>query len=209
MSLKIVVLGSNGFIGSRLCLKLSTLKKFYISPTEQISLDKIILFDINESKDNYFKNKILSDPRCEFIYGDICDKQTIIKVLDPQMIYTRVTVIHLAAVLSGYCEQNFDLGMKVNLYGSLNVIESLREITKTKSILNGKPQIYFYSSTDYTLCFNDTNRKIPTNEESFRLSPVSYGCQKACMEILISDYTRKGFIDGRVGRFAAVIGMYL
>ena len=207
MSLKLVVLGSNGFVGSRLCLKLSTLKKFYISPTEQVTLGKIILFDVNESKDQYFKDKIASDPRCEFIYGDISDKSTVLKLLDPENRYTRVTVIHLAAVLSGYCEQDFDLGMKVNLYGTLNVLEALRQITKEKSILGGKPQIYFYSSTDYTLCFNDTNRAIPTNEESFRLSPVSYGCQKACVEILVSDYTRKGFIDGRVGRFAAVIGI--
>lgn len=70
----------------------------------------------------------------------------------------------------------------------------------------GAPQIYAYVSTDYVACFNEQNRTHPVTEESFRLSPVSYGVQKACNELLISDYTRKGFMDGRVGRLSAVIG---
>ena len=55
----------------------------------------------------------------------------------------------------------------------------------------GSPQTYVYASTDYVACYNEYNKTHPVTEESFRLSPVSYGCQKACNEILISDYTRK------------------
>merc|ERR1712070_971286 len=58
----------------------------------------------------------------------------------------------------------------------------------------------------YVTCFNKFNKTNPCTEESFRLSPVSYGCQKACVELLVCDYTRKGFLDGRVGRLSAVIG---
>ncbi len=206
MSLKVVVLGSNGFVGSRLSLNLSKLTHLHISPTQTLPLDKIILFDVCAPQNDHFRRTISADPRCQFVCGDLCDKDTVMRLLDPQNTFTRVTVIHLAAVLSGKSETDFDLGMKVNLLGTLNVMDCLRETTRTHSILGGVPQIYFYSSTDYALCFNDTNRTIPTNEESFRLSPVSYGCQKACIEILVSDYTRKGFLDGRVGRFAAVIG---
>lgn len=115
---------------------------------------------------------------------------------------TRVTVIHLAAILSGYAEENFDLGMKVNLHGTLNVMEVLRGLCP----LLGGPQVYTYVSTDYVACFNEYNQTHPVTEESFRLSPVSYGCQKACCELLICDYSRKGFLDGRVGRLSAVIG---
>jgi nucleoside-diphosphate-sugar epimerase len=89
--------------------------------------------------------------------------------------------------------------MKVNLFGSINVIECVRAL-KDKL---GAPQKYVYVSTDYVTCFNEYNKANPVNEESFRLSPVSYGCQKACVELLLCDYTRKGFIDGRVGRLSA------
>lgn len=70
----------------------------------------------------------------------------------------------------------------------------------------GAPQIYLFTSTDYVACYNETNKAAPVSEESFRLSPVSYGVQKACVELLLCDYTRKGFIDGRVGRLSAVLG---
>ena len=83
-------------------------------------------------------------------------------------------MLHLAALLSGYAEENFDLGMKVNLHGTLNVMERVRELGAKL----GAPQIYLYVSTDYVACFNEYNRTHPVTEESFRLSPVSYGVQK-------------------------------
>merc|ERR1719305_1221323 len=70
----------------------------------------------------------------------------------------------------------------------------------------GSPQIYVFTSTDYVAAYNDANKKTPVSEECFRLSPVSYGVQKACVELLLCDYSRKGFIDGRVARLSAVIG---
>merc|ERR1719174_1740082 len=70
----------------------------------------------------------------------------------------------------------------------------------------GTPQIYVFTSTDYVAAYNDANKITPVSEESFRLSPVSYGVQKACIELLVCDYSRKGFSDGRVARISAVIG---
>merc|ERR1719230_1734280 len=115
---------------------------------------------------------------------------------------TRVTCIQLAAVLSGYAESDFDLGMKVNLQGAIGVMEALRAVGAQL----GCPQVYLFTSTDYVTAYNETNKENPTNEESFRLSPVSYGVQKACVELLLCDYSRKGFIDGRVARLSAVLG---
>merc|ERR1712070_769049 len=81
-------------------------------------------------------------------------------------------------------------------------MERIRNLT---NFLN-QPQVYVFTSTDYVTCFNRNNRSKATNEESFRLSPVSYGIQKAANELFICDYSRKGFIDGRVARISAVIG---
>ena len=96
----------------------------------------------------------------------------------------------------------FNLGMKVNVYGTLGVMECVREL----GVQLGRPQKYVYTSTDYVTCFNSANKESPCNEESFRLSPVSYGCQKACMELMVCDYSRKKFLDGRVARLSSVIG---
>jgi nucleoside-diphosphate-sugar epimerase len=168
-------------------------------PTEELELKKITLFDLNDPA--AVDDAVLADTRIEWVKGDLTDKETIEKVVAPDGC-TRVSVIHLAALLSGYSEVNFDLGMKVNLFGTLNVMERVRSLCE---VLGG-PQIYLYVSTDYVACYNEFNKANAVTEESFRLSPVSYGCQKACNELLISDYTRKGFLDGRVCRLSAVIG---
>lgn len=207
MSLKVVVIGGNGFVGQKVSSSLSLLSRMNISPNMDYSLDKIIIFDVNDPSE-IFRNSLSSDSRIEFVKGDLCDRNTMLNVLNPQdgnNNYDRVTVIHLAAILSGPSEKNFDLSMKVNVFGTLNVVECMRSISNKL----GSPQIYFYASTDYTLAYIPINQNNATNEESFRLSPVSYGCQKAAMEILISDYTRKGFIDGRVGRFCGILGMFV
>lgn len=161
-------------------------------------IGKIVLFDIN---DKGIPQRAKSDARSTIALGDLTDKATVLAALDPTG-FTHVTVIHLAALLSGNSEDNFDLGMKINLFGTINVMECVREVSKVL----GSPQIYIYVSTDYVAAFNEYNRTHPVTEESFRLSPVSYGCQKACCELLVCDYTRKGFLDGRVARLSAVIG---
>jgi len=86
--------------------------------------------------------------------------------------------------------------------GTLNIIERMRNLSRKLK----KPQVYVYTSTDYVACFNEFNKLNPVGEESFRLSPVSYGIQKASNELFICDYTRKGYINGRVARISAVIG---
>jgi len=195
---KVVVLGAGGLVGIRLCQRLLSLQQMHVSPSVVLPLKSIVLFDVNEKSIPDF---LKTDPRIEVVIGDLCSPQDIHRAIAPKGC-TRVTTIHLAALLSGNSEDNFDLGMKINLYGTLNVIECIRAL---KDKLGG-PQIYVYSSTDYVACFNEYNKTHPVTEESFRLSPVSYGVQKACNELLICDYTRKGFIDGRVARLSAVIG---
>jgi len=170
-----------------------------LQPTEELALTKLTLFDLNEPK--MLDAAVTEDPRVEIVLGDLTDKETMEKVVAPDGC-ARVTVIHLAALLSGYSEVNFDLGMKVNLFGTLNVIERVRSVGAAL----GAPCIYLYASTDYVACYNDANKASPVTEESFRLSPCSYGCQKACNELLLSDYTRKGFVDARVCRLSAVLG---
>lgn len=92
--------------------------------------------------------------------------------------------------------------VQVNLHGAIGIMDALRAVGDKL----GCPQVYLFTSTDYVACYNEANKAAPVTEESFRLSPVSYGVQKACVELLLCDYSRKGFVDGRVGRLSAVLG---
>jgi len=205
MSLKLVVIGAGGLVGIRVAERLVQNKTFGTSPTQQLPLTSIVLMDLNDIS-KQLPMSVTKDSRVRIVTGSLADPTTMEEILSPNekggKTYTRVTVIHLAAVLSGNAEDNFDLGMKINLYGTLSVLEVMRKISAQLK----QPQIYFFCSTDYVCAFIEKNKVSPVNEESFRLSPVSYGVQKACVELLVSDYTRKGFLDGRVGRLSAVIG---
>lgn len=179
---------------------MKALQKMHIGPTKELPLKRVVLCDMRDCSKELAS--VLTDSRFEMAVGDLCDKNFIEKVISPGEGITAVTVLHIAAMLSGNSEDNFDGAMQNNLFGPIQVMETLRVVGKKL----GRAQNYLFCSSDYVCCFNNLNKKNPVNEESFRLSPVSYGCQKACMEILVCDYTRKGFIDGRVARLSAVIG---
>jgi len=196
----VVVLGCSGLVGSALSKRIVHFSEMSVCDGNRpLKVKRIVL--LSRRRTNEVDQILRTDSRVKFIKGDICNPRDIKEALDPEGC-TRLTVYHLAALLSGNSEENFDLGMKVNLFGTLRIMEEIRRI----GVELGAPQIYVFTSSDYVTCFNKTNRENPTNEESFRLSPVSYGCQKACIELLLSDYSRKGFIDGRIARLSAVIG---
>lgn len=94
-------------------------------------------------------------------------------------------IFHLAAIVSGEAEQEFDKGYRINLHGTMNLLESVRKAGNT-------PRVVFTSSIAvFGAPFPD---KIPDN---FFTTPLtSYGTQKAIGELLLADYTRKGFLDG-------------
>jgi len=201
MSVKVVILGAGGLVGARMMEDLVQRSTFGVgSPDGPLPLSKIVLFDMRDISAD-LTDKQREDMRVSCVAGDLTDRAMLDMIFAPDGC-TRVTVIQLAAVLSGYAESDFELGMKVNLYGAIGVMDALRAVGDKL----GTPCIYLFTSTDYVTAYNATNKENPTNEESFRLSPVSYGIQKACVELLLCDYSRKGFVDGRVGRLSAVLG---
>jgi D-erythronate 2-dehydrogenase len=94
-------------------------------------------------------------------------------------------VFHLAGVVSGEAEVNFDLGYHVNLDGTRQLFEAIRQ----QQIA---PRVVFTSSIAvFGAPFPDV---IP---DDFQQTPLtSYGAQKLMSELLLADYTRKGFFDG-------------
>lgn len=97
----------------------------------------------------------------------------------------RAVVFHLAGVVSGEAEVDFDKGMQVNLDATMRLFEALRRIECS-------PRVVFTSSIAvFGAPFPDP---IP---DDFHLTPLtSYGTQKLAGEALLADYSRRGFFDG-------------
>ncbi|MDP3256988.1 D-erythronate dehydrogenase [Bosea sp. (in: a-proteobacteria)] len=104
-------------------------------------------------------------------------------------------IIHLAAVVSGEAEADFEKGYRINLDGTRFLFEAIR--------LTGdgyKPRVVFTSSVAvFGAPFHD---KI--GDEFFTTPLTSYGTQKAICELLLSDYSRRGFLDGLSIRFPTI-----
>lgn len=107
------------------------------------------------------------------------------------MIGSRPDVIfHLAAIVSGEAEADFDKGYRINLDGTRALFEAIRQEGIREAPY--KPRVVFTSSiVVFGAPFPDA---IP---DDFNLTPLtSYGTQKAIGELLLADYSRRGFLDG-------------
>ena len=102
-------------------------------------------------------------------------------------------IFHLAAIVSGQAEQDFDKGYSINLDGTRNLLEAIRRA-------GIKPRLVFASSIAvFGAPFPEA---IP--DDYFTTPLTSYGTQKAICELLISDYTRRGILDGYALRLPTI-----
>ena len=104
------------------------------------------------------------------------------------------TIFHLASLVSGGAEQNFELGTKVNLDATRDLLEACR-------LAGHRPKFVFASSIAvYGGALPD-----PVTDDTPPLPRLSYGAQKLVCEVLIDDYSRRGYIDGRALRLPGVL----
>jgi len=180
--MRVVILGGAGFLGQKLAKAL--LKKGYIENNGQKQdITKLVMFD--RIKPN------LQDNRLELITGDLTKPETLASVISQN---TDV-IFHLAAVVSGEAEQNFELGMNVNLLATQNLLELCRNLAKPPKLLFAS-SVAVFGGDDMPETITDTTASTPQS---------SYGTQKAIAELLINDYSRKGYIDARVLRYPTIV----
>ncbi|MDH4188640.1 MAG: NAD-dependent epimerase/dehydratase family protein, partial [Betaproteobacteria bacterium] len=104
------------------------------------------------------------------------------------------TVFHLASLVSGGAEQDFELGTRVNL-------DATRELLEACRIAGHAPRFVFTSS----IAVYGGTLPDPVTDDTPALPRLSYGAQKLACEILINDYTRRGFLVGATLRLPAVL----
>ena len=136
----------------------------------------------------------LDHDRLELLTGDITDRSFIEQMMTDDV----ATVFHLASVVSAGAEQDFDLGYAVNLLGTIALLDRCREIADATG---RQPMVVFTSS----LATYGSGAGNPVVDATALRPETSYGVQKAAAELLLNDYHRKGFIDGRGLRLPTVV----
>lgn len=180
--MKVLITGGAGFLGGRLAKKLLERGRLSSANNKDARIDQMVLVDVVEGEP-------LIDERVRTIVGDIGDPAFLRTTIDANT----DSIFHLAAIVSGQAEADFDLGMRINLDASRQLLDICRS-------LGHCPRLVFASSVAVY------GGELPqTVSDTTALAPQSsYGTQKAVIELLVNDYSRKGFIDGRVLRLPTI-----
>jgi len=173
--MRILVTGGAGFLGQQLVRALVA-RSDGVPP-----FSSIVAADLAAG--------VFVDPRVEYRVGSMTDPAFVRAIVEPDV----GLVFHLAAVLSGQSEAEFDLGLAVNFDATRLLLERCRS-------LGGAPRLVFTSSIAVY-----GGRLPAVVPEDMSLRPdLSYGAEKAMTELLILDYARRGFISAVVCRVPTV-----
>jgi nucleoside-diphosphate-sugar epimerase len=182
--LKILVTGAAGMIGRKLCERLAREGKLGNAPIASLHM-----VDVVEPK----------APQASFAIktgaADISQEPPVRALVadKPDAIF------HLAAIVSGEAERDFDKGYAVNFDGSRFLFDAVRREHQASGGAYKPRLVYASSAAVFGAPFPDG---IP---DEFHLTPLtSYGTQKAVGELLLADYTRRGFFDGVGLRFPTI-----
>lgn len=183
--MKVVITGGGGFLGRRLARQLRARGQITGPSGQPETIDELVLFDVVAPPP-----EDLADNRVRAVTGDVADRKLMAELIDRKT----ASVFHLAAVVSAGAEADFDLGYRSNLEGTLAVLEAARAT-------GNRPRLVFAS----TLAVYGGEIPPEVNETVALTPQTSYGSQKAIGEILLNDYTRKGFVDGRALRLPTIV----
>jgi nucleoside-diphosphate-sugar epimerase len=170
--MKIAITGAGGFLGRRLAQVLLADPK-----TERLVLSDLATIP-----------PFTDDRRLFLRPGDLSDPEAAEAIVDGADV-----IFHLAAVVSGQAEAEFDLGMKVNLDATRILLEAARRARRC-------PRFVFSSSL---AVFGPPLPELVADGTAVH-PQSSYGTQKAVGELLVADFSRRGFVDGRVIRLPTV-----
>jgi nucleoside-diphosphate-sugar epimerase len=180
MTMKVVVTGGAGFLGQRLIREVLQRGQLTDSRGERHRVDEVVAVDqVSASAQDGVTSLV----------GDVGDAAFI-----RQAVHGADSVFHLAAVVSGAAEADFDLGMRVNVDGTRALLEALRGDGR-------RPKLVFSSSV---AVFGGALPAV-VEDSTTPMPQSSYGVQKLIGELLVGDYSRKGYLDGRAVRLPTIV----
>ncbi len=182
--MKVVVTGGSGFLGQRLIGALCGRGRLTGADGRERAIERIVAVDRGACAEP------VVDGRVGYALGDVADAAFIDRVLDVDT----DSVLHLAAVVSGEAERDFDLGMRVNLDGTRGLLEACRRLKQP-------PKLVFASSV---AVFGPPLPQVVADSTA-PTPQASYGVQKLAGELLVGEFSRKGFVDGRCVRLPTIV----
>ena len=172
--MKILITGGGGMLGQKLIAGLAKVGSLNGKKIESITV--VDAYKQSQALDG-FDFKITSK------IVDITDR----KECDAMIAEKPDVIFHLAAIVSGEAESDFEKGYRVNVDGMRNLFEAIRLISNDYC-----PRVVFTSSVAVY-----GGPYLEVADDNFILQPAtSYGVQKAIGELLLNDYSRRGFFDG-------------
>lgn len=180
--MRILITGGTGFLGRKLAAALLRDGRVEVDDHAH-EVTAITLFDAFPGEG------VPDDPRVRVVTGDIADPGDLAPLAaDADLVW------HLAAIVSANAEADFDRGLRINLDGTRMLLEALRETGRA-------PRLVFASS----LAVYGGEMPDPIVDGTHLTPQTSYGTQKAIGELLVADYARKGFVDGRALRLPTIM----
>ena len=178
----ILITGAAGMIGRKLTERLVVDRALNGKPIDKLTLVDIVAPARPAGFSDHVKTRA----------ADLADPGVAAKAVSerPDVIF------HLAGVVSGEAELDFDKGYRVNLDGTRALFEAIR-----KTGDGYKPRVIFTSSMAvFGAPFHDAI------SDEFHLTPLtSYGTQKVMCEAMLADYTRRGFFEGVGIRLPSIV----
>lgn len=181
----VIVTGGSGFIGTRLVANLLERGTAIAHDDDSHDINNVVVVDLTPPAE-----QLAADPRVRFEPADLSHPDTFSSLVTSNV----GVVFHLAAAVSGECEQDFDLGLRVNLASTQSLLEACRHRAR-------RPRLVFTSS----VAAYGGELPAVVGDDTPLTPQTSYGAQKCIGELLVNDYSRKGFIDGRCVRLPTVI----
>jgi len=181
--MQIVVTGAAGFLGRRLIAALLRRGSIVTASGVTTSITRIGAFDVVSAGG-------FQDDRVTPVVGDISDPSQVARVIGPDTI----SVFHLAAIVSGQAESDFDLGMRINIDSTRLAMERIRSAAPGAKFL----------MTSSVAVFGGDLPDIVSDSQVWR-PQSSYGTQKAISDLLLADYSRRGYLDGRSLRMPTIV----
>jgi D-erythronate 2-dehydrogenase len=181
--MKIVVTGAAGFLGRRLIQALLAREQLTDDAGQVQRIEQITAFDVVPLEG-------INDSRLLVQTGDIADAAQVEKLIQPDT----ASVFHLAAIVSGQAEQDFELGMRINFDATRALLERIRALgTGARFVMTSSVAVF--------------GGALPTtvDDQQVWAPQSSYGTEKALADLLLADYSRRGFVDGRSLRMPTIV----
>ena len=167
--MNLVITGGAGFLGTRLARQLLLRGTLRDADSRERPIDRIVLVDVVPPPAS-------ADSRIVHLTGDIADPDLLARAIGADT----TSIFHLAAVVSGMAEADFELGLRINVDATRLLLDICRRH-------GHRPRLVFTSSV--AVYGGDLP---PTVTDTTAVSPrSSYGTQKAIAELMVSDWTRK------------------